>query len=470
MIQRPIERVVEEFLVAAAPASVPAGLQTAILEGARRTPQRRPITVVRGRYVVPRRTLLAAAALAIAIAMLGILSLGSPTPSPTSTPGPSGPATSLPPSSPEITVRANGFRVPFTYTLPRYLFIRVTDLRFEAYLNDSHGVNVAMIDTPSTDSCGIPRAALRSDPAEFLADLEGIAGAALSDPVSVSVGGRSALQVDVEADGTCAFADVHMDGGRLNALSLHNPTRLIAFEAGGHRLAITLWAKDQPTFDAWLPVAQRFVDSISFNAPPDLPPTLPPSSPRLAGHTVLGEFGFVGFDYLAPEYLTASSDQQAFTLELDPNPSVPGAPPIGGHGITVAVVDTPYVHGDPERVRLRSDGAGFLEDLESLGRVALTEPIRATVHGRLALQVDVDLDRSGQASDLHLTNGLAGTSNTIAFQRPTRLIVLEDRAPGGSHLGGHHLLIVIWAMDDATFEAWLPTAEGIVESIRFNPL
>ena len=464
MIQRPIERVLEEFLVAAAPSSVPTGLQRAIVDQVARSPQRRPITVLRWQGVGTRRGFLAVAAVAILATTWGVVSFGTPTQSPAATsssgPSPSTWSPGLPPSSPVVSTRADDFLVPFTFTAPEYLEVSPGEDLFTLWrraVPGGHGVTFAIMDTPVAHGCSNPETAIRADPDGFLSDLTLVAGAPSSGPVPITVGGLPALQVDLDTERTCSTADVHVrksEGLASGFIPLDRPTRLILVEAQGHHVAIAIWADDQATFDAWAAVARDIVASIRF----EFSAQLPPSSPTLPFHGRVGETNPVDFDFVAPAYLSTDTTPLMYTIALHKG-AIGGSVPPAGHGIVVAIVDTPFVHGASSiRTQIRPDAAGFLEDLVTYDDVTLSEPISVTIGDLPALQADVDPAATSSTSDVHLTTGLF---NGFYLNQQSRVIALEA--------GGHHLAIVIWAKDAKTYASWLPTAEAIVDSFRFDP-
>ena len=291
MMERPIERVVEEFLVGAAPSSVPAGLHRAIVDVARRTPQRRTITVRPRRGSGASRTLLLAAAVAVAAAMLGVIWVGSPAPIPTPPVSSREPSASPSPSQPNATQPSpTGSSAPersahafvgesnflgFEYVAPENLATHASGLMYTIGLHEgaigdtpppgAYGMIIAVIDTPLVHGNSSTRVQIRSDPAGFLEDLVNIDDIPMRAPAPVTVDGVDALQADTDAEETNRGGDVHLTDGLFYGFFINPPARVIALETGGHHLAVVIWAADDETFAEWLPTAQRIVGSIRFD-------------------------------------------------------------------------------------------------------------------------------------------------------------------------------------------------------------
>jgi hypothetical protein len=132
-----------------------------------------------------------------------------------------------------------------------------------------------------------------------------------------------------------------------------------------------------------------------------------------------------------------------------------GPNPAAEHGVMIGVGPV-WGHSIEGRFVLRRDPAGFLEDLRDRARVAMGPIEAATVSGIPALAADIDQLQT----DLHPgtnTAGLAGKGYVADF--PSRLIVTV--------VDEHPVFIQIWARNAKALEAWLPTAQQFVDSIRF---
>jgi hypothetical protein len=103
-------------------------------------------------------------------------------------------------------------------------------------------------------------------PAAFIADLRDRSGVAMGPIVETSLDGRPALTTVLA--GT-ASNDIHVDGS-ITGLNfgpfvlVNNPARLTVTEVDGETIFILIWARTTTDLDAWMPVADRFVDSIHF--------------------------------------------------------------------------------------------------------------------------------------------------------------------------------------------------------------
>ena len=133
------------------------------------------------------------------------------------------------------------------------------------------------------------------------------------------------------------------------------------------------------------------------------------------------------------------------------------------HGIHVAVIREPLVHGcspttaSGVRTRVRAAPSDLIADLSTIGGIGIGEVTETHVDGRTALVTDVDPELNRCAwGDIHFV----GSAFTFVDLRvPSRLFVTD--------VEGTTVLIHIWAPTEADLRTWMPNALLIVDSIHF---
>jgi hypothetical protein len=131
-----------------------------------------------------------------------------------------------------------------------------------------------------------------------------------------------------------------------------------------------------------------------------------------------------------------------------------GVGPIWGHGSTCCPPRaTP---GGSGRYQLRTDPAGFLNDLDKESGVPMGAIEQTAIDGRPATAADVQPG----GTDLHFGPVQFGlTGGGYMFRYPSRLVAID--------VNGRLVFVQIWAQTKAGLDEWLPTAMRFVESIRF---
>ena len=206
---------------------------------------------------------------------------------------------------------------------------------------------------------------------------------------------------------------------------------------------------------------------------PDVTATPRPQRPQRAGELAAATF-IRPFTYLPPtdgvrvlDYRNASrygfnaGPGDDYGRNAD-NELLPGA-----RGVVVAQVDGAVTHPCPmsdqtsSRVPVRSDPAGFAEDLRAIAGIGLGPVHDTAIDGFPALVAAIDPATAGcPTGDLHPPgSGIGG--GYVLLNMPSLLYVVT--------VDGRTLAIVLWAGTNAEMEAWLPLASGFVESIRFAP-
>jgi len=112
-------------------------------------------------------------------------------------------------------------------------------------------------------------------PPAFVADLRDRFGVAMGPVVETSLDGRPAVATVLTG---ASQNDIHVLGPitglpRGPFVLLDDPARLIVTEVDGTTVFVLIWARTAADLDAWMPVADRFVDSIHFQ------PQVDPSQP-----------------------------------------------------------------------------------------------------------------------------------------------------------------------------------------------
>jgi hypothetical protein len=167
------------------------------------------------------------------------------------------------------------------------------------------------------------------------------------------------------------------------------------------------------------------------------------------------------FDYQVP----AGSDIRLYASADRLN--VLMSSPLGSKGISIWAVE------DVLADRCSNEGgttarppaaAGLLSYLRSVDRLRVDREAPVAVDGRPATRVDLTVE-AGESGCLdhaiHLWN--AGPPNMVGIQIPddrrVRLFICDvDEAT---------IVLEVWSYPPVSFDEWLPTAEGIIDSIRF---
>ena len=108
-------------------------------------------------------------------------------------------------------------------------------------------------------------------PAAFVADLRDRFGVAMGPIVETSLDGRPAVMTDLTG---ASENDIHVDAPitglpRGRFVLVNNPARLIVTEVDDETVFVLIWARTAADLDAWMPVADGFVDSIHFQSQVD---------------------------------------------------------------------------------------------------------------------------------------------------------------------------------------------------------
>jgi hypothetical protein len=517
-------------------AGVPTGLASAIVAETARTRQRAAWPLrLRVPWSVPAaRPMLLFTVISLAV-VVGLFSVvGGRVPTPTATPAP----TASPSATPAATAlvgtpgQAPDFRRPFSYVVPRGVTLETETLETEPTLLREafglidlggrppasspdvigRGVRVIAIAKPVIHGCeDIIRRRIRSGPAEFLEDLRVQNGTPLGTPTAATLDGRPALTATlpdntkrpivetpvqtlmptqppgstptepgfvncppVPADAPNLDFHYRDGAGMTGWIPLFVPSQLIVADIDGLTVMVQIWAENQAEFDSWLPTAMELVDSIDFAHVVE--PSAAPAS-HLSQVTSFAR----PFEYALPDsgtLQTTVSDPKIVAL-VDRHGTPPGAVPgAEERGVTILVIDSPFIHGcpgQPGRRRIRNTPAEFLEDLRVRNGNALSPPDATLLDGRPALVTTpsqepppaepapaasfVDCPPEIGGSDLHFDDEVG--EGAVQLFVPSRLIV--------ARIDGLTLLVEIWAQSQVEFDAWLPTAMELVDSIHFLP-
>lgn len=292
-----LERLIAVWLIEEAPTSAPDRILAAVAQRidvsalgrvSRVTQDIHPSTV--GRFVG------IAAVVAILAAGVGIggrlfdLEVSAPSASLASSPS-AGPS-----ASPSVDA---SFVRPFAYTIPAGSGLKIVrESPFFSLVGggstDDRGIVIASAETAWTHGAS-GRFALRSAPADFLADLRdsasvdtaGAIGIDLSAAAATTLDGRPALMAATSPGGRTGY-DIHVVGsmegltGGTPVILLAFPYRLIVTEVDGVTVFVQIWARSDTDLAAWMSTAAQFVHSIHFV---DQPSGSPPSSTRSASPT-----------------------------------------------------------------------------------------------------------------------------------------------------------------------------------------
>ena len=220
---------------------------------------------------------------------------------------------------------------------------------------------------------------------------------------------------------------------------------------------------------AGLPAAMPPLSSPS--AAPS-PSTAASEAPR--GSSLLSRFFVPSFTYTIPDgsgLIGIGGVPGAVAWVVGPNhqptdPSVlkgfGGQDPETGnlHGIMVANVSGAWGHGPDGRVRLRSDPAGFLADMDALLTGFDLEPVAAaTLDGRPALSART-VPGTGAGYDLHVDGPITGLAGSGIFMVAPYRITVAD-------IDGVTVFVQVWADSEDGLATWLPVAQRFVNSMHF---
>ena len=250
------------------------------------------------RNVLLHRTVAAGVALALVVGGAWMLSRAAAPPRDTvAAPAPTVVATTRPTFSPSpsagdpATVQiAEDFMRPFEYAIPAGSGLRPTAISRTMYgwIDGAQPEPSGLVqgpaplgqDTSGSEVNGIVVGALdaawshgpkgryfvRTTVAGFLADLDVQSGLTMGDIGDTTLDGHRASTVDLEPP---YQNDIHVSGP-ITGLSheyvrLGAPARLIAAEIDDVTVFVLLWGNNESAFNAWLPSAIEFVDSIHFH-------------------------------------------------------------------------------------------------------------------------------------------------------------------------------------------------------------
>ena len=477
------DQILHEWLVDAAPHTMPAATHSGAIDRARRTKQRSSWSAAlhgwaagQGVRAVGLGRVARVGALVAATALIGIMlasGLGQRPPTPIESPAPSASPTAVasPVASPTVApLLTTEFARPFSYVLPTDNSIRTvlaSDSVFEfidGSLSGRHGILVAVIDQPYVHACPVSagRILIRKTPAGLLEDLGAIGGLTLTAPSETIFDGRVATVTRrAEYPITCATGDLHIDGGGLGSdfISLSRPASMILSEVDGRTVLIDIWAVDDVELESWLPTAMEFVDSIRFGGP-----AIGTAS------DFARPFSFAVPSGVSPLWVSRDVDLYGFvdsTREIQPNDFRYGpAQAISPRGIalvSVSDLSIPVCRGiEPGRVDVRNNPAGFLDDLDATGGLELGPITSTVVDGLPALTTELSPATSACTAELKVGPGVGvgGLSERyVATEPPSQFFVFEVQ--------GTTILVDVWTQTDSELEAWLPIAMDFVNSLNF---
>ena len=105
------------------------------------------------------------------------------------------------------------------------------------------------------------RLPVRHAPADYIEDLQSIAGLHVKDVAETTLGGWPAVSATTTG-GECEVTDVHVPSN--NYIRLDIPSRIIVADVAGTTIMVDAWAGTPDDLASWLPMAQDFIDSIDF--------------------------------------------------------------------------------------------------------------------------------------------------------------------------------------------------------------
>ena len=194
-------------------------------------------------------------------------------------------------SEPEPTGTAIGFAVPFEYSLPLDTPLRRMHRSSHAIVGWSVGTEAPSDIPTGPDGRGIPasgethgvfiglgegvwghgpssRYELDHLPVEFIANLRDISRVPMTETIGASLDGRPAAMVTLTNSSGVDGTDIHLPasepGSTIGYLKLSTPGRLIVAEIDGTTVYVLIWARSVDALEAWMPDAERFVESITF--------------------------------------------------------------------------------------------------------------------------------------------------------------------------------------------------------------
>ena len=282
------EALLQQWLHEAAPMSAPADVHGGAMERARRAGQRRSwwagvrnaIPAARISFVLRASatvvlTLVLSTALLVWVGRQPEAPVTPPEPTPTATPTLT--VTPLPSASPGRAV-ARLFGRPFSYVVPTWDAVSRNPDPREAegigFVAGDQGVFVVAPLDPVVHPCPLidgesSRIAIRRTPAEFLEDMQRIAGLNFSDPVEGTFDGRPALFTERTAESRTCGSDLHSGAGIGSELvDIGSAGRSIVLDVDGRLIFIDVWADTDDGLAEWLPIASEFVNSIQFMSRP----------------------------------------------------------------------------------------------------------------------------------------------------------------------------------------------------------
>ena len=200
--------------------------------------------------------------------------------------------------SPAPTARSDAsrfFAQPFEYTVPATIDPAATmsetsvlwalaegipdtappygSVQSDARETGARGVLVADVTQAFAHPCpgvdgGRSRVEVGDGPTAFVDDMQTIAGLALKDVSEATLDSRPATAARSGRKSKCETADIHLPGfATPDRIELGVPSRIIVTDVAGSTIMVQAWAGTREALEAWLPIADEFIDSIHFVAP-----------------------------------------------------------------------------------------------------------------------------------------------------------------------------------------------------------
>lgn len=142
-------------------------------------------------------------------------------------------------------------------------------------------------------------------------------------------------------------------------------------------------------------------------------------------------------------------------------PDYGGQRPDSGNvrGVIVASGERAWSHAGG-RFQIDPAPAAFVADLRDRFGVAMGPIVETTLDGRPAVTTVLT---GTTGNDIHVDEPMTGlaTGPFVLLDNPARLIVTE--------VDGETVFVLVWARTTADLEAWMPVADGFVDSIHFQP-
>jgi outer membrane protein assembly factor BamB/Tol biopolymer transport system component len=197
-------------------------------------------------------------------------------------------AGALPADSATFGQAVAAFDPPFTYSVPPEMQVRAVrddDMVLALVEGDARGpLGAAMESAPKTGARGMlvanvthavthpcpggKRIEVGDDPSAFLDDMQVLAGLRVTDEEAGTVAGHPSVGATTSAESACDSADLHVPRiGNLSYIMLDVPSRIILTQVAGRTILVQAWAGTTDALESWLPIADGFIDSITFIDP-----------------------------------------------------------------------------------------------------------------------------------------------------------------------------------------------------------